>query len=600
METVTSKTNEKSKEVQKTSIDHKYYRLDKDYTLRIELTENRISFKVTKLSDVMKYNYENRFDYQTLIKQLKISQYRFCDLKSIFVLLDKIYNKTKFKINIVDENTMNLSIEYKNIDGAEDSYELKLNKKYMSNDDKFNVLFQLYGSYDNSETGRLTKKIEELTDIINQKDNIINDINKKLHDLQKEVNDLKKMQFLSSNNQQIASSLPNNLNSSVNKSVLLKISELKAERELKRQVTRKEKNPKNISLLTDKSHQKNYTDKVNYQFTKDPQNLKFKKDIINSNTSSGWNDLFEVFLSYIDQKEYIASPNKDNYNIDIISLDDSKLITELKGHVNDVRTIRYFINKSFNEYLISADDDKLVIVWDVTNDYGALHLIETYYTDCIYSCLLLFDDIENKNYIITSSFYIDSDKEKASSKMYSLETGNFIKNINKTNKIGIFYLLPWLNKDENKYYVVQFGGKKIIVTDLEDKSYFELVNDPEENHYSGFIYTKDKTDYLCSSSAIGFINIWDLINKEIFKVIDTKNCKLTHLIQWNEKYGIVADYSNCSMKIIDIEKGEIVKDIGGQHKDKDNVKCVKKINSSTNGESLLSVGKEGIIKLWNV
>ena len=87
-----------------------------------------------------------------------------------------------------------------------------------------------------------------------------------------------------------------------------------------------------------------------------------------------------------------------------------------------------------------------------------------------------------------------------------------------------------------------------------------LIQEPETDHYSGFIYNRNNNDYLCSSSRNGYINIWDLYNKKIFKIINTnKNSilnifninenKLAHIIEWNNKYIIVADYNNKSFKI---------------------------------------------------
>ena len=109
----------------------------------------------------------------------------------------------------------------------------------------------------------------------------------------------------------------------------------------------------------------------------------------------------------------------------------------------------------------------------------------------------------------------------------------------------------------------------------DDELYCELIQEPEDNHLSGFIYNLDNKDYLCSSSYNGYINIWDLFNKSIHKIISTNDCVLCHIIQWNNKYSIVADYDNKSFKIIDFEKGQVVKDIKGEHTDK--VPCIKKI-----------------------
>ena len=85
---------------------------------------------------------------------------------------------------------------------------------------------------------------------------------------------------------------------------------------------------------------------------------------------------------------------------------------------------------------------------------------------------------------------------------------------------------------------------------------------PETEHFSGFIYNKDNNDYLCSSSENGYINIWDLYNKKIFKRINTNKCKLAHIIRWNNKYIIVADVNNKSFKIIDLEENKVISNMG--------------------------------------
>ena len=113
------------------------------------------------------------------------------------------------------------------------------------------------------------------------------------------------------------------------------------------------------------------------------------------------------------------------------------------------------------------------------------------------------------------------------------------KKIFKIINIDECYLLSWYNKKNNKYYIIQFSYEIIINNLLEDELYSELKQEPETDHFSGFIYYKDNNDYLCSSSDNGYINIWDLYNKNIFKVINTNNCLLYHIIQRNNKYIIV-------------------------------------------------------------
>ena len=89
-------------------------------------------------------------------------------------------------------------------------------------------------------------------------------------------------------------------------------------------------------------------------------------------------------------KEYFISPNKNNFNLNIFTLLNNKKILSLKGHKNIIGTISYFINKkNYNEYLISGDDNKIVIIWDITNNYNIKYQIDTKYGGYIYSCLLM-------------------------------------------------------------------------------------------------------------------------------------------------------------------------------------------------------------------
>jgi WD40 repeat protein len=148
-----------------------------------------------------------------------------------------------------------------------------------------------------------------------------------------------------------------------------------------------------------------------------------------------------------------------------------------------------------------------------------------------------------------------------------------------------------------KYYIIQFSYKKIIINDLiEDELYSELRKEPDDCNFSGFVFNKDNNDYLCVSSFNGYINIWDLYNKQIFGTINSHNCKFTNIIQWNNKYIIVVDHQNKSLKIFDSEEKKIISNISGEH-NKDAL-SIKKINHPVYGESLLTGGKKGSIKLW--
>ena len=249
-----------------------------------------------------------------------------------------------------------------------------------------------------------------------------------------------------------------------------------------------------------------------------------------------------------------------------------------------------------------------IIVWDITTitDYKQLYNIDTKYKKDIFSCLLFFPDNSSNDYIITSNSYQSENEEEklnAATKIYSFEDGSFIKYISNTHKFPVYYLLPWFNKKNKKYYVIQFCKNKILINDLfEDNVYSELINEqePESRHFSGFLFYKDDNNYLVSSSSKGYIHIWNLYEKEIIKVINLniKNeCKLSHIIEWNEKYIIVADVENKSLKIIDRENNYSINDINTDHNDKDLI-SIKKVYHPIYGEALLSAGRDSVIKLW--
>ena len=156
-------------------------------------------------------------------------------------------------------------------------------------------------------------------------------------------------------------------------------------------------------------------------------------------------------------------------------------------------------------------------------------------------------------------------------------------------------MVNWYNIKDNKYYIIEFANNKIVINNLlEDNLYSELVQEPESSHYSGFIKNKNHKDYLFSSSFNGYINIWDLYNKNNFKIININKYRLNNMIEWNDKYIIVVDFDNKSFKIVNIETFEIKRVY------KKGVKSIKKIYQPMYGESLLSSDQDGIIKLWTM
>lgn len=184
-------------------------------------------------------------------------------------------------------------------------------------------------------------------------------------------------------------------------------------------------------------------------------------------------------------------------------------------------------------------------------------------------------------------------------KFYSFDNGNLTKYINNSCRYIINNLLTWFNKNNNKYYLIQCSYKTILLSDLDESGKnnnfdidFQFKSKYKNGFFSGFIYTDTNIDYLCASSSDGFIDIWNLNNKTLFKSILINNSSLYHIINWNNNFIIVADYKNHSFKIIDLKINKV---ISNMKYNKIPFRCIKKVNHPIYGESLLAAGYRYII-----
>ena len=621
-----------------------YYIKNINYNLRIEIDQKYIYFILTNNNDSLIYNYKNKIELNIIINKLELNSYKYNNLELILKVFDILYDKNKIQIKINnDDNTCNILIKYNNL-FTEVEHEIKLYKEYMNINDKINIIYNelkliknnnnksvqnnsnirsednniISKNMNNDVIELINKKMIEIENKLmtnynifeNKMSNIINNINNyintKINDINKKLNDNikddNKIEFIDKKCNNIFNDigLIRNLDKN-NKDKIEEINKKLIEQERYIKNINNEINEIKYKINNKLSTNDKDIDKINNKFKKEPKDLKYKYDITNTNTVSGLNDIFEIFKSYKDNKEYLISPNNNNYCLDIFSLLDNRKISSINGHKKKIRTVRYFINNkdNHNEYLISGDDNKIVIIWDITNNYNIKYEIDTKYKDDIYSCLLIFPHNINDNYIITSTTNKSYNMDESSTKIYSLNNGKFIKYINNTTDNAINYLLSWYNKNIDKYYIIQFSFKKIIINDLiEDDNYLELIREPESDHVCGLIYSKDNKDYLYSSLDNGYIHIWDLYDKILFKIISINRCKLAHIIEWSNKYFIVVDNNSKSFKIFDVEKNKVISDIYGQNTDE--IICIKKINHPIYGESLLSAGYDKTIKLWTL
>jgi WD40 repeat protein len=292
----------------------------------------------------------------------------------------------------------------------------------------------------------------------------------------------------------------------------------------------------------------------------------------------------------------LVSPNKQ-YEIRIISLKTKKLIRVLRGHSAPIGIVRHFFDqKNKIDYLISVDDNKVLQVWDLSNNFKIKQTLNLMYKS-IYSAIMIFDSLND--YIITSTFNNQNLAEDFT-KIFNLEDGKFLRNIGSKLPSKSHYLLPWKNPEDNLWYVIDFCVGKILIYPINgDDKLFELKAgvdfESQLTYYYGITMGKDFTN-LCAVSEGGYIHIWNLLNKNLIYTKRINKGNLNTLLKWSDRYIIVSDKKNCSFYVIDIIDDRIITKIS---KDvNDFIKCFKKVKHPTLGECLITCNHAHLIQLW--
>ena len=331
-----------------------------------------------------------------------------------------------------------------------------------------------------------------------------------------------------------------------------------------------------------------YTNQSTVDFLSNPQELKYKETITNKCLKSFTIDsIFDAYTAF-DGNAYIASSLSSSYNIEIYNLQNNTLQSTLKGLYNQLYIIRHYAQYSTNtDYLLSTTTGKTLKIWNLKTYTEYLTIKNCHSGAYMYSALLLFDEINKKNYVVTSSpnDYI---------KLWNFEDGKFIHDVG-TKSDYTYFINSWCH--DSKYYIINANADnvKIYGIDKINDLFGEYTGKQRTWHMSAFVEKINDIDTLFESDGNGYVRLWNLENNSLMKNIYCPSCSLRGLCLWNQQYVIVAS-SDKSFKIIDFVKEKCVNSIVGQHY---NSLCsVKKIKHPKYGESLLSGSIDGSIKLW--
>ena len=114
-----------------------------EYNLRIEIIDKNIIFTLSNLDDNLECAYKNKIELLTIINKFELNPSKYSDPETLLKIFDNIYQKNQISINIIEDNSFNISIKLLNILGEEITAEIELIKEFMNDKDKFKYLFSI-------------------------------------------------------------------------------------------------------------------------------------------------------------------------------------------------------------------------------------------------------------------------------------------------------------------------------------------------------------------------------------------------------------------------------------------------------------------------
>ena len=563
-------------------LESKTYKLlandNNSYELKMSSYKTQILIlKIRQLDKISILNYEKRFDYEEITKILLLEKNYYSDIQKIFTFCDKALNDKKVMIYPELENHQIKVILKKKMDYDEIERQFYLTEKKNSKDDMIQILtdemnnlkLQKSNSSNNISNNNIINNNKE-----NDNTNIpIKDLNEKINKLI-EKNELFEVQF----------------NSIVDENAMLrnKIVEMeKTIKNLESKISDIEANNKiNISDSNSLNNSNNNVPHINISTDFSPK-LEFKDIITKNHSKSGWLRQFVVFKSKKDNHDYLVYGNKSTHNLDIYRIIDKQLIFYLKGHETKVSVIKYFIKNNNNEYLLSCDENKVVICWSLET-YNMQFKINTNMKGYIWDATVLFNISINKfDFCI-----IPSNSDEECSRIYDFNSNNKLLGVMRqtvTNKTN--YLIPWCYN--NNYYLIECCNSKISINNiLKNENYANLEKSPEGMHCCGYIY---KNIFLCVTDYNNnFLRIWNLISKSVAKEISFEGSLCYGITPWNDDFSIIT--TSEGLLVLDINKGLLAKKITNK---KINSLCgIQKINSDDYGECIICSNQFGVIALF--
>ena len=325
------------------------------------------------------------------------------------------------------------------------------------------------------------------------------------------------------------------------------------------------------------------------KFSSNPNNLKYKGDICNTaHKSNSIDKVFCAFKSYSNESFIIWGTTI--YSIEFFDLEKNKIINTIKNaHINTIYTCRHYPDKKNKlDYLITSSYDRNVKIWNVKDFTSKLIIFNAHTSNYIYSACILFEESENKNYIITAcpSDFI---------KIWDFSS-KFVDRIGHMDE-NTYFVDTYFDNKNKKNYILNGNYCDVKSYDFKTREeYKRYKGTPQSWHMSAIVYDSNEQQILIESDGNGYIRMWEFHKANLIKSFFTNYLvNLRGICLWNEKY-LFAGGSDHQIKLFDLINGKYVK----FYKEHNSSVCtLDKIKSSKFGECLVSQGLDGKIKIWS-
>ena len=483
------------------------------FLLTIETFSNGyINFHVKQINQVCRSYFNKKYSFEEILQKLYSPKDLYENISNILKMIEVAYSQKKILLIKDKEQKVKLCLK-KTIDYKEIDCIIELDEIILNNEELLKLLFNELKEIKSKGIGKDNNQNLE---------NSFIQLKKELDQTKKEKEEMeKKLNLLLEENNKI------------------KLNFEKHKNYVEEQLNELKNRSMNFFTIID-----------NENFSQNPNDLKYNEILTTSHSNAGKLSNFAVFTGIKDNIPYIVYGNEANFNLEVMRLNDNSIVYSLKKHTNKVTVINHYKKGNSIDYLLSCDLNKLVIIWDIQNNFSVKSMIQEGYSGIIWDAHLLLN-LYDKDYILLSS-----GKKGESIKLYELKDNNslFVKNIFGTKENVTNYMIPWFYNF--KYYVIQLYNNISIYNIFENEKYAELTAE-KSSYFCGFIYNKN---YLCANDRNNnLLRIWDLTNKSIIKQINYDGDSGREIVQWNDTYTIIA--SKYCFIIVNLEKGEMTSKI---------------------------------------